>query len=196
MNLKRAEAAFEIDDGQNDNSPFPDSTITATSSDALCISDTVEVMYDTGKVSSEENTEQASTSVQEKQANPGTTGKKLSDKELDLLGAQGLYQLTTDIIKRGKTKYKEGYKKQLLSNKEKAVILSEKIVNDESQDVYDYILNTLGENTLNIRYKEKGAEYYSIFIDNKNQVHIYAATGADQMAFSLYPEVDEQYEMK
>ena len=46
-----------------------------------------------------------------------------ADKEHDVLAAQGVCQMSTDIIKTGKKKFREGYKRQLLNNKGTSVIL-------------------------------------------------------------------------
>ena len=117
----------------------------------------------------------------------------LPDKEVDRLAAEGIYKLSSDIIKNGKKKYKQGYKRQLLNNKGKAVVLSEEIRKDEKSDVYDYIMDTLGDDSLKIRYRDNGAEYYSIYVDDKNLVYIYAATKENPMAYALCPDIDASY---
>ena len=111
------------------------------------------------------------------------------DKEHDLLAAQGIYNLVTDIIEKGKSRYKEGYKRQLLSNKGSVVVLSDEIKGRD--DVYGYIWNTLGEEVLTVRYN--GAEAYSIYIDEENRVQVYACTEDDPLAYELYPDTDEGY---
>ncbi len=109
------------------------------------------------------------------------------DKEHNLLAAQGIYNLVTDIIKMGKSRYKEGYKSQLLNNKGSVVVLSDEI----KDDVYGYIWNTLGEEVLTVRYN--GAVAYSVYIDEKNRVHVYACTEENPLAYELYPDTDEGY---
>lgn len=122
----------------------------------------------------------------------GNTENDISiDKEHDLLAAQGIYNLVTDIIEKGKSRYKEGYKRQLLSNKESAVILSD--ATKRRNDVYGYIWNTLGEDVLTVKNRDNGAMSYSVYIDEEKRVHIYACTVENPLAYELYPDTDEVY---
>lgn len=118
-----------------------------------------------------------------------------ADKEHDVLAAQGVCQMSTDIIKTGKKKFREGYKRQLLNNKGTAVILGkpDTALKEEDIDVYGYIYNTLGEENLTVRYRDNGAVAYSIYIDEKNTVHVYASTAGNPSAYELYPNTDETY---
>ena len=118
----------------------------------------------------------------------------LSEGDLDIISGQRIYELATDIIRNGKKKYQEGYKSQLLANKKKPIELSEDMLNEnDGIDVYEYIWNTLGEDTMKIHFSKNNTGHFTIYIDEKNRVFIYAATKDNPMAYSVFPEWDTVY---